>query len=64
MRTTLEIPDVLLTEAQKFVGANTKTQTIILALHEMVQKRKSRQLMELRGSMKGTYDYKALRKKR
>ena len=64
MRTSLDIPDSLLEEAKQVLGTKTKTQAIILALTEMIQRRKSRKILELKGSLTESYDYKTLRKKR
>ena len=64
MRTSLDIPEPLLDEAKNASGAKTKTQAIVLALTELIQRRKSRKILELKGSMRGRYDYKALRRKR
>ncbi len=64
MRTSFDLPEALLEEARKEAGTRTKTQTLILALNEMVQKRKSRKILELKGSMSGNYDYRPFRKKR
>lgn len=64
MRTSLDIPGPLLEEAKHVVGVKTKTQAIVLALTELIQRRKSRKVLELKGSLSGSYDYKAFRKKR
>ncbi len=64
MRTSLDIPQSLLEEAKKTIGAKTKTQAIIFALNEMIQRRRSRKILELKGSMKSPFDYKSLRHKR
>lgn len=64
MRTSLDIPDELVSEAKQVIGAKTKTQAIVLALTEMIQRRKGRKVLELKGSLKEKYDYKALRSKR
>ena len=64
MKSTFNISENLITEAQQAAGAKTKTQAIILALTEMIQRRKSRRVMELKGSMAQAYDYKSLRRKR
>lgn len=64
MRTSLDIPESLLDEAKEAAGAKTKTQAIILALSEFIQRRKSRRLLELKGTLSGEYDYKSLRHKR
>lgn len=64
MRTSLDIPEALVEEAKQVIGAKTKTQAIILALSELIQRRKSRKVLELKGSLSGSYDYKTLRRKR
>lgn len=64
MKTTLALPRSLLSEAQRVTGVKTKTQAIVLALNEMIQRRKSKKILELQGSMKQDFDYKFLRKKR
>ncbi len=64
MRTSFDIPEALIRAAQSAVGVKTKTQTIVLALTELVQHRESRKILELRGSLRGAFDHKALRKKR
>lgn len=64
MRTSMVIPQSLLDEACQVAGLNTKTQAVISALTEFIQRRKSRRILALKGSLKQDYHYKALRKKR
>ena len=64
MRTSMDIPQPLFEEAMKAAGVKTKTQAIMIALTELIQRRKSRKVLELKGSLEKPYDYKALRKKR
>lgn len=65
MRTSMNIPVELLQEAQKLTECKTKTQAVILALQEMIQKRKIKNLLDLKGSMSdSSYDHKKSRKKR
>ena len=64
MRTSMDIPSELLEEAKKIGGTKTKTQAVILALSEFIQRRKLKDLLDLKGTMDSTYDYKSLRKKR
>lgn len=64
MKSTYNIPDKLLKEAMKSAHASTKTQAIIIALSELIERRKSAEVLSLKGSMKADLDYKALRKKR
>ena len=64
MRTSMNIPPELLDKAQKLSHSKTKTQVVILALEEFIQRRKIQELMELKGSLKEDYSYKKYRKKR
>ncbi len=64
MKTTLEIPRELLDQAQMVANVKTKTQAIIVALTEMILRRKSTDLLILKGSLKSNFDFKSLRRKR
>jgi hypothetical protein len=52
MRTTLDIPTELLEEARSTLGFKSKTDTIILALRELVRKRRLDELKDLFGHVK------------
>lgn len=64
MRTSMVIPQDLLDEACQVGGLRTKTQAVITALTEYIQRRKSRRILALKGSLKQDYDYKSSRRKR
>lgn len=64
MRTTLEIPNELILEAKAVSGLKTKTDAVIIALEEFIQRRKSRKILELKGSLKQDISYKEFRRKR
>ena len=64
MRTTLDLPDGLLAEAQKVCGAKTKTITVVMALQQLVNAAKIEQLRALRGKVRLDVDLKALRGER
>ena len=49
MRTTLDLPVELLEEARSALGFKSKTDTIILALRELVRRRRVDDLKELLG---------------
>jgi Arc/MetJ family transcription regulator len=51
MRTTLSIKKGLLEEAKQLSGANTKRETIEIALEEFVRREKSRKLIGLEGKV-------------
>jgi Arc/MetJ family transcription regulator len=49
MRTTLDLPEALLEEARAAAGLPSKTDTIILALRELVRRRRLKELKSLLG---------------
>jgi Arc/MetJ family transcription regulator len=52
MRTTLDLPELLLEEARNLLGFKSKTDTVVLALEELVRKRRIQELKSLLGSVK------------
>mgnify|MGYP001579166972 CR=1 FL=1 len=56
MRTTLNIPEVILSEARRLSGAKTNTQAIIWGLEELVRKRRIEKLWALRGKLSLSLD--------
>jgi len=59
MRATLNIPDELVKEAQEATGARTKTETIVIALKELVKRKKVEGLIALRGKIPIDYNWEA-----
>jgi hypothetical protein len=51
MRTTLDLPEPLLLEAMNLSNSANKTQTIVLALEELVQKSKVQELKSFKGKL-------------
>lgn len=51
MRTTLDIPQDLLKEAQDLLGFKSKTDTIIVSLQELIRKRRLEELKGLSGKI-------------
>jgi hypothetical protein len=51
MRTTLDLPGELLEEARSVLGFKSKTDTIILALRELVRRRRVDELKQLLGKV-------------
>ena len=49
MRTTLDIPEALVEEARQALGFKSKTDTVVLALTELVRRRRLDQLRDLMG---------------
>jgi Arc/MetJ family transcription regulator len=52
MRTTLDLPDHLVEEAQRMLGFKSKTDTIIFALSELVRRGRIEQLKSMMGSVR------------
>lgn len=63
MRTTLDIPEELLEEARQLVTFKSKTDTIILALQELIRSRKRDQLRALKGKVAIEVDIPASRRR-
>ena len=52
MRTTLDLPDSLLEEARAALGFKSKTDTIVLALRELVRRQRLDELKALMGQVR------------
>ena len=63
MRTTLDLPDVLVREAMKASHQTTKTAVIIAALQDLVRKRRLQDLTQFRGRVKIDLDLGVVRKR-
>jgi Arc/MetJ family transcription regulator len=61
MRTTLDLPEDLVIEAMKSIGAKTKTAVIIEALKEIIRKSKIEGLLKFRGKVDLEIDLNSLR---
>ena len=64
MRTTLDIPDDILTEAMLLAGTKNKTTTVIISLQELINRKKIEKLRALRGKIDLDIDLDALRRDR
>lgn len=51
MRTTLDIPQPLIEEARHLLGFKSKTDTVVLALQELIRRRRVEELASLFGSI-------------
>lgn len=51
MRTTLDIPQPLMDEARQLLGFVSKTDVVVLALRELVRRKRIEELPELIGSV-------------
>jgi len=61
MRTSLDLPEELLSEAMKLTSTGTKTGVIILALQELIRKSKITDLKKYRGEIDLDIDMDDLR---
>lgn len=63
MRTTLNIPENILSEAMKVTRARTKTEVIKQALENIIRKNKIQKLKTYRGKLQLDLDLDILRKR-
>jgi len=63
MRTTLVLPDGLVSEAMKITHLRTKTGVIIQALENLIQRSKISRIKEYRGKLNLNIDLNALRQR-
>jgi hypothetical protein len=52
MRTTLDIPEPLIEEARQLLGFKSKTDTIVVALRELIRRKRIDQLKAMMGHVK------------
>ena len=52
MRTTVDLPEKLLDDAQRLYGTRTRTSTLILALQRLIDAKRVDDLRSLRGKLK------------
>lgn len=64
MRTTLDLPEQLLSEAMRITQAETKTAVIVLALEELVRKAKIAELKQFKGKIELDIDLDNIRARR
>jgi hypothetical protein len=63
MRTTLDLPGNLLEEARTALGFKSKTDTVVLALRELVRRRRLDDLKNLMGRVELQIDLPASRRR-
>lgn len=64
MRTTLDLPESLLSEAMRVTHTETKTAVIVLALEELIQKSKIAELKRYKGKIELGIDLDEIRARR
>ncbi|MCP4460317.1 MAG: type II toxin-antitoxin system VapB family antitoxin [Cytophagales bacterium] len=63
MRTTLDIPESLVTDAMEITGTKTKSQVIRKALEELILRQKRLKLLTFKGKVDLSIDLDSLRKR-
>ena len=63
MRTTLDLPDGLVEEARDLLDFKSKTDTVVLALRELIRRQRIDELKELMGSVNLEIDIPASRRR-
>ena len=64
MRTTLDVPEDLLNEAQRLLQFKSKTDTVIFSLRELIRRKRIEELKEMAGSIRLDVDLDRSRKAR
>jgi hypothetical protein len=63
MRTTLDLPEDLVREAQNLLGFKSKTDTIILSLRELIRRKRIDELKRLSGRVRLEIDVDSSRRR-
>ncbi len=63
MRTTLDLPDELLDSARRALGFKSKTDTIVVALRELVRRHRLEELKSLLGRVELDVDVERSRRR-
>ncbi len=63
MRTTLDLPDDLLEEARTALGFKSKTDTVVMALRELLRRRRLEELKGLMGRVRLEMDVPSSRRR-
>lgn len=63
MRTTLDLPDILVQDAMKASHQKTKTAVIITALQDLVRKNRLQELRHFKGRVELDLDLNVVRKR-
>ena len=63
MRTTLDLPEALLEEARAVLGFKSKTDTIVVALRELVRRQRLDELKGMMGNVRLEIDVPASRRR-
>lgn len=56
MRTTLDIPEEVMSEAQRILGFKSKTDVVIAGLQEIIRRKKIDEIIAMRGKVRFDLD--------
>jgi Arc/MetJ family transcription regulator len=63
MRTTLDVPENLLSEAQRLLNFKSKTDTVIFSLRELIRRKRIEELKDMAGSIQLDIDVERSRRR-
>ncbi|MBI2082519.1 MAG: type II toxin-antitoxin system VapB family antitoxin [Deltaproteobacteria bacterium] len=63
MRTTLDLPQTLIDEAQNILGYTSKTDTVIFSLRELVRRKRIEELKKMAGHLELEIDLSKSRRR-
>ena len=63
MRTTLDLPEDLMDEAQSLLGYKSKTDTVILSLQELIRRKRIDELKQMAGRVHLKIDVRSSRRR-
>ena len=63
MRTTLDLPESLLNEAQRLLNFKSKTDTVIFSLRELIRRKRIEELKDMAGSIQLDIDLERSRRR-
>ena len=63
MRTTLDLPQELVEEAQELLGFKSKTDTVIVSLRELIRRKRVEELKSLSGKIQLRLDVDSSRRR-
>ncbi|MBI4925330.1 MAG: type II toxin-antitoxin system VapB family antitoxin [Bdellovibrio sp.] len=64
MRTTLDIPQELVEEAQKLLGFKSKTDTVLVSLQELIRRKRIDELKQMAGALHLELDVPSSRRRK
>ncbi len=56
MRTNIDIDDTLMAEAMKFTQAKTKKEAVVIALQDLVRRKRQLGMLKFMGKIQGDWD--------